>query len=165
MKKCLFFFFSLVIISSISGCGQVYSQKGIGSQMVQEIQIHCDNCSGALDLRCTEPEGVRTILLCIRALGPDFPARTNVDALTGKTLTITLRCTDGSWQVYRIRNNQYLQKNNGPWRQINMQNASGLYQLLLTLADEPSAEARDPLSGLSPADRIYSPALRGMEGE
>ena len=146
MKKCMIFFFYLVIFSSLLGCGRQKSAPGIDSQLVQQIDIHCDGCPEPLALRCTQPEKMRLILLCIRRLGPDFPSRIDVEALSGKTITLSLHCTDGSQQTYRLRNQQYLQKNHGPWRQINAENAAGLYQLLLTLADPPAPEQRRQLA-------------------
>ena len=159
MKKCMIFFFNLVIFSSLLGCASPAPISSVSRQLVHRIQISCEGCEVPLSLECTQPENIRTILLTLRLLGPDFPARTDVDAIQGKTVTLSLDCADGSRQHYRIRNNQYLQYNHGPWRQINAQNANGLYQLLLLLADAPAPERHRRL-----ADFPLKTSLQGASG-
>lgn len=160
MKSWLKVFVFLWIFSCLTGCGKVYRQKGIHTQLVQRVEIRCENCQDTLLASCDQPEKVRLILLTIRKLGPDFPAGTDTQALAGRTLTLTLHCADGSRQTYRIRNNQYLQKNDGPWRKINAEHAGGLYQLLLML----SSDSVENPSALTPAGRAFSPALRDLAG-
>lgn len=163
MKKWLIFFFSLVIFPSLFGCTSPPSISSVSHQLVQQIQIHCDSCETALALACTQPEKIRLILLTLRLLGPDFPARTDVEAIQGKTITLTLSCADGTRQCYRIRNNQYLQRNQGPWRQINAANANGLYQLLLLLSDSPAPESPARLRDLAPKEGVFPAKNRPLE--
>lgn len=163
MKKWLIFFFSLVIFPSLFGCASTPSVSSVSQQLVQQIQIHCDGCEPPLALECTQPEKIRLILLTLRLLGPDFPARTDVDAIQGKTITLTLSCADGSRQYYRIRNHQYLQRNHGPWRKINAANANGLYQLLLFLADSPAPESPARLYDLAPKGGVFPGKHRPLE--
>lgn len=165
MKKWVIFLFSLVIFSSLSGCGRVYSQKSVGAFLVNRIHLHCDSCDTALDRYYSDPEKLRIILLCIRQLGPDFPTAEDVEALAGKTLALTLYCADGTTHTYRIKNNQYLQKDAGPWRQINADHASGFYQLLTILPPDVTDAGRQAPSDSSRAYRVYSPVLRGMRSQ
>lgn len=138
MKKWAKIFFLLVIISVFSGCGQGFSQKSVTSILVSGIQISSEDGDQPFRRNYTSPEKMRLILLCIRSLGPDFPAKTDVEAIAGNDLTITLGCADGSRITYRIRNNQYLQKNSGDWRQINSESAAGFYQLIAQMPSDTS---------------------------
>ena len=135
MKKILIFFFSLVISPSLCGCQAPQSADPAAASLVQALHIRCTQNGEAMEFYCTHPEKVRLILLCIRTLGPDFPARVDVEALEGRTITLSMYCADGATREYRLKNNQYLQKDHGPWRKINADHAAGFYQLLLTLAD------------------------------
>ena len=149
MKRWAKFFFLLVIIFALTGCSRTLSQNSVASSLVSSITITCESCDAFTRRDFTSPEKVRLILLCIRRLGPDFPAKTDAEALEGQSLRITLTCADGSQVTYRIKNNQYLRKNGGPWRQINTDNASGFYQLLMTMpSDESPRRILPPLQGL-----------------
>ena len=160
MKKRVIIFFSLVIISFLTGCNRCISQDGISTHVIQAIHIRCESYDTVTERRYTTPEKIRFILLCIRKLGPDFPAQTDVEALEGKTLCITLTRTDGKTTTYQIKNNLYIQKNNSPWRQISLDNATGFYQLITLIpSDAPQSRLRQ-MPEPSPALRIYSPVLR-----
>ena len=164
MKKWVKIFFVLVIISLFSGCRQGFSQKSTSSNLVSSITITCESCGNFSRRDYSSPEKMRLILLCIRKLGPDFPARTDVDAIAGKTLCITLSCADGSRITYRIKNNQYIQKNAGQWRQINLDNASGFFQLIMnTPSDEISRISQDPLPE-GQGRRAYFPGIGTLSG-
>ena len=165
MKKWVKFFLILAIIFTCSGCNRSFSQSSVASSMVSSITVTCESCDSFTRRDYSSPEKLRLILLCIRQLGPDFPAKTDVDALAGKTLHISLTCTDGNRITYRIKNNQYLRKNGGPWRQINGNSASGFYQLLLMLPEDGSSRlTQDPFQTL-PGRRVYFPAIGLIRGQ
>lgn len=136
MKRAPIFFCFLVIIFLFSGCGKAVSRPGVAGFTVQRIRIHCQGCESDLQREYTQQETMRTVLLWLRQLGPDFPATEDVDALPGRMIHLTFYCADGSRQDYRLKGNQYLQKNGGPWRKINADRASGLYQWLLLLPSD-----------------------------
>lgn len=158
MKKPVKIFFLLVIFSLLGGCSRTFSQNQFATHVVTEITVTCETCEDFTQRYYASPEKVRAILLCIRKLGPDFPAQTDVDAIPGKTLSITLGCTDGSRVTYRIRNNQFIQKNGGTWRRINQKNALGFYQLILGIDSDPEQRTRWDLLPASAARRVYFPA-------
>lgn len=146
MKKWVKILLFLVIISLISGCTSRFSQDSAASSMVTSITVTCESCDSFLQRDYATPEKVRLILLCIRRLGPDFPVNEDVDALKGKTMCITLTCADNSITTYRIKNNLFVQKNAGHWRQIDPESAAGFYQLILqTPSDEDTDKVRKPL--------------------
>ena len=140
MKKWAKIFFLLVIFSLLSGCVARIPRQSVAGSTVTRIRIFCEPSQDLTHRIYTDPEKIRSVLLCIRQLGPDFPAGTDVDTLPGQTLTLTLYCADGSQVRYRLRNNQYLQKNNGVWRRINGETASGFFQLLLQTEGDPAQD-------------------------
>ena len=135
MKKRILVLWTVAILL-LGGCTGGVSRDSVNSRMVTHITVH--DHSGSWEY--TAPEKVRLLLLALRSLGPDFPARTDVNALTGEELTIRLHCADGSTAVYRIRNGQYLQKNEGPWRKISEKKTQGFWQMVQQLPpDEAQA--------------------------
>lgn len=151
-------------LTLLCGCTGGTGRASVGSQIVTGISVTCQSSGEWVRRDYTAPEKVRLVLLVIRSLGPDFPARTDVEALAGKTMVITLHCADGSATVYRIRNNQYLQKNGGIWRQISEKKTGGLWQLIQEMpSDQEKTGERDRFA-MSAAGRIYLPVLRRIGG-
>ena len=148
----------------LGGCAGGVSRDPVNSQIVTGISVTCQSADEWIRRDYDRPEKVRLVLLAIRALGPDFPARTDVEMLTGKTMVITMRCADGTSTVYRIRNNQYLQKNGGPWRQISEEKTGGFWQLILEMPSDYDGSMEWAPLPMTSARRIYLPALRRRNG-
>ena len=157
MKRWRKFLSLLVIIFILTGCSSNRSQCSVASSLVKQATITCESCDVFSRRDYTSPEKLRLILLCIRRLGPDFPPKVDAQALEGKTLRITLTCADGSLVTYRIKNNQYLRKNDGPWRQINADSASGFYQLIMMLPSDEDADR-----SMAPKNRGIAPFFPGF---
>lgn len=160
-KRVLMCLMSLLMLLG-TGCQQqnVDISAGVGQQLVTGITVTCQTCDSFTQRHYSDPDKLRILLLAIRSLGPDFPARTDVDALAGKTFSIRMSCANGQQTLYTIKNNLYVQKNGGPWRQISAEKAGGIWQMILELPpDDPDAMVWDPLPA-TPAQRLYFPAFR-----
>lgn len=151
---------SFLLIFLFSGCSYRQPPGDIRPHMVSRITVTCRGCEEIIRRDYRTEEKIRFFLLALRKLGPDFPTGINVDSLSGKSIHIRMDCTDGSQVTYIIKNNQYLQKNGGQWRQISPDVLVGFGQMILQMAsDEAPAMRWDPLS---PAfqHRVYCPAIR-----
>lgn len=160
MKKWAVIFLLLVIFFTFGGCRQTFSQNGIRANVVQSVHVRCEDAENVVHRQFTDPGKIRLVLLCIRKLGPDFPAGAGVEAISGRTMHITLTCADGSQTTYRLKNNLYIQKNSGTWRQISPESAIGFYQLITGLTDDSPEEPLARWPRETQAHRVYSPAIR-----
>ena len=149
-----------MVVFMLSGCAAASGRGDIRSQMVTRVQVQSHGSEESIQRNYIHTDKIRMCLLALRTLGPDFPAMTDVDALQGKTLVIRMYCADDSVITYRIKNNLYLQKNDGPWRRINIDQFAGFWQMVVQMAsDEIPNIPTDPLAG-SAAHRVYFPARR-----
>ena len=82
-------------------------------------------------------EKMQAILIALRALRPKFDADVDVQALRKPTLCLTLRCSDGSEQLYRLKGNFYLQIGTGPWKKVDSGRAGELWRLLWEMESDP----------------------------
>ena len=141
MKKWAKIFLLLVIFLAFCGCGRRFSHNSVSSSLVSAISITCEDGDSIIHRSYTSPEKVRLILLAIRSLGPDFPAKADVEAMDISVLNITLDRADGSSIRYQIRGNQFLRKGSSKWRQINSESAVNLFQLILLLPSDEGENA------------------------
>ena len=153
----------LLILCGCQGRGMT-GAAGVGGQVVTGISVTCQTCESFERREYSAPEKLRLLLLAIRSLGPDFPARVDVEALAGRTVVLRLTCANGQQTLYTIKNNQYIRKNDGIWRQISLEKAGGFWQMILELPpDAPGTGVWAPLP-VTPAQRVYFPALRRIFG-
>lgn len=83
-------------------------------------QIHIDTVREGQTLRrtYTEPEEMETVLNYLRQLDPYHKADIDPDTFRSGIWCIEVCYSDGSSTVYRQLHRDYLQKDNGNWRQI-----------------------------------------------
>lgn len=162
MKKRVIFFLFLVIIFSLGGCRQTYSQDGIGAHIVQKIDFFTDYGAAAVRRSYVSTQQIRLILLCMRDLGPGFPPRADVDALDEKIMTLSLHCADGTISTYHFKGGLYMQKNDGAWRQISQERVGALYQLLMFLPGNGEKTGIADLPTDAQTRRVYFPVYRRM---
>ena len=164
MKKCLIIFLILVMFFHFSGCAATFSQDSLTSSLVQSIHVTCESCDSFIRRDYSSPEKIRLILLCIRKLGPDFPAGSDVGTTEGKTLCLTLSDINGRHTVYRLKNNEYLQKNDSPWRKISKENATGFLQLILEMPSDEAPLFFGDTGNNRSGHRVYYPVLWNEAG-
>ena len=80
---------------------------------------------------------MQAVLVALRALRPKQDAHRDVEALRTPTLCLTLLCSDGSEQLYRIKENRYLQSGTGTWKKVDAGRASALWQLIADMESDP----------------------------
>ncbi len=107
-------------------------------RVVTEVQVRYEREDGILIRTYEKPASVQSVLTFLRILQPFGPV--NPDTDTDSTCVITLHYSTGEDTVYLLKGQQYLQKDNGNWENVNTARASLLYPLLLLL---PSDKAMD----------------------
>ncbi len=150
MKKRIF---CLLLCFLLTGCSHQPERRGIASQIVKEITVSCQNGSRTVCRYYNTDEKMQRLLLYIRQLSPLFAADSDPEQLSGRTICITMTCSDGSRHIYRQKGDRYFQKGTGPWQKIGPGNTGRLWRIVLQTASDP----RPPRLTDSPLPRLPHP--------
>ncbi|MBE6978047.1 MAG: hypothetical protein E7438_05335 [Ruminococcaceae bacterium] len=145
MKKTWLF---LLLSLFLSGCAHRQNVH-VTSHIVTEITITCETCTQFTRRYYNTHEKMQQVLLYLRAVSPGYPTKEDPEPLAGRVIYITLHRADGTRNVYRQKDNRFLQQGGQPWRQINQDWGASLYRILLENESDPELgpEAYRPLPG------------------
>ena len=146
-RKCAALF--LICALMLCACGQKTPQ-GPSSSVVRQIIVTAEGREYFLRRFYNTDEKMEPILLALRMLYPNFTAQENVEAMHLPVLCITLKCSDGSEKLYRLKDVRYLQSGTGQWRQIDTGKAAHLWRLVWDTPDDEEL----PLTFHQPLPRI-----------
>jgi len=113
------YYLLILLFSFISGDSPENTASDHPSRVVTQIQVSSFR-EGHTDTRTyTEAAHMEAILNYLRLLDPYHKADIDPDSFRSNTWEILVRYSDGNSTTYRQIHRQYLQKDNGIWRQIN----------------------------------------------
>lgn len=120
-------------------------------RVVTRIDVTCEAFDTYIRRCYTAEEKMQLILFHIRNIGQSFTPDVDPDTLDTPTISITVRFSDGSQKIYQQKDNRFWKEGTLPWKKINMENASGLWQtILITPGDiESDRAAAIPPPGIS----------------
>lgn len=140
MKKW-FGFLLFCVLALLTAC---YPRNSVSTSSPIVRQIVATVESRDVFLRryyCTD-EKMQAVLLCIRMLRPQFTPETDPELLDIPTICLTMTHSDGSKQLYRLKDTSYLQKNTDPWKKVDSSAAADLWRLLW----EMESDEEEPLT-------------------
>ena len=129
MKKMVFL---LLLAVFLCGCRGKVSEPTY--RVVTGVQVRYEREDGILVRTYEKPTSIQSILTFLRILQPFGPV--TPEGTQDSACAITLHYSTGEDTVYLLRGQQYLQKDNGDWENINSSRASLLYPLLLLLPSD-----------------------------
>ena len=122
-KKIIVFLLTAVLLT---GCHQ--RQAAEAFPVVTSVTVVREGRSQPVQY--TDEAEMRPILNALRLLGHRFKPQTDPEALNAPVWSITLRRSDGSSQLYRVKGDLYIQEGRGPWRQTDPDRLTALTALL-----------------------------------
>ena len=87
-------------------------------RVVTEIQVTAHRDGGTVEKIYRESDQMKAILDYLRLLDPYHKAAIDPETFRSDTWEIRVCCSDGTSTLYRQIYRDYLQKDNGIWRQI-----------------------------------------------
>lgn len=146
MKRAGAVFFAVVLL--LCGCRK---EEIVPHRVVTRIDVTCQAFDTYIHRSYTDSEKMQMILFHIRSIGQKHTPDVDPEALDSPTICITLRFSDGSTKIYRQKDNRFWQEDTQPWKKIGPENASGLWQTILTTPGdaEPDRAAAIPPPGIS----------------
>ncbi len=146
MKRTAALIFALILL--LAGCRK---EDIVPHRVVTRIDVTCQAFDTYIRRCYTKEEKMQMVLFHIRNIGQRHTPDIDPDTLDTPTICITLHFSDGSRKVYRQKDNRFWQEDTQPWKKINMENASGLWQtVLMTPGDiESDRTAAIPPPGIS----------------
>lgn len=126
-----------IILFAFSGC-TYYAPSGKTHpvRVVTQIDVTATHEGALLEYRYTENEKMEAILHYLRQLKPDHFTPIAADTFRTDAYEIRLTLSDGSNTVYRQIYNEYLQKDQGPWRSIDQTRGGTLLHLLSNMSSD-----------------------------
>ena len=146
-KRCVLFLLSTLILCS--GCYPRTLPPNT-SPIVRQIVATAEGHDSFLRrFYCTD-EKMQAVLLCLRLMKPQFSPETDPDLLNVPMICLTMTHSDGSKQLYRLKDVHYLQKNTDPWEKVDASAAADLWRLLWVMErdDEEPLTVHQPLPRL-----------------
>lgn len=125
-----------VFILLLSGCRPTANQP-IAGKLITDITITCQTCVDVTRRYYNTNEKMQLILLYIRDLGPRFKTKDDPESISGREISITMRCVDGTKKVYRQKNDRYFQAGLEEWTQIDPERGSALWRIVLHTPGDP----------------------------
>lgn len=134
MRRFILIFFCLLL----TGC-TYYAPPGENHpvRVVTAIDVTAAQEGSLIRYRYTENEKIGTILQYLRQLAPDQVTPITPDTFRSDAYEIRLTLSDGSQNVYYQIYDEYLQKDNGPWKSIDKAQGATLPQLLAATPSDP----------------------------
>lgn len=138
----------LILILLMAGCRK---EDIAAHRVVTRIDVVCEAFDTYIRRCYTQEEKMQVILFHIRNIGQRFTPEVDPDTLDTPTISITVHFSDGSQKIYQQKDNRFWKEDTLPWKKINMENASGLWQtILMTPGDiESDRAAAIPPPGIS----------------
>lgn len=124
----------LLLILPLLLCGCRGKMAEPTYRVVTGVQVRYEREDGILVRTYEKPANIQSILTFLRILQPFGPV--NPVENQDSACSITLHYSDGQDSVYLLKGQQYLQKDNGDWQNVNSTRASLLYPLLLLLPSD-----------------------------
>ena len=126
MRKTGKFLAPLLAAMLLIGCGK----KETLVVVVERVDVVCVHDGETLLRTYSQSPKMTALLSYLQWLAPKHRADCDPEKLPGDIYQLTLFLSDGGKTVYRQKTNGYLQKNNGPWGNINPEKGVLLYTLL-----------------------------------
>ena len=115
---------------SLSACANQTSQQ---PKLVSAIYISGIHQDAPLSCFYSEPKKMETILYYLRSLEDLGKPKQDPERIMGDSFKITVFFTDGTSHIYRQQANQFLSRNDKPWRKVDARRAAMLYPLLAAM--------------------------------
>ena len=126
MKKAGMILALLQVVAMLAGCGK----RQALAVVVERVDVVCVYGEETLLRTYSQSRKMTALLSYIQWLAPKHKADCDPAALPGDVYQLTLFLSDGGKTVYRQKTNGYLQKNNGPWENIDPKKGAVLHTLL-----------------------------------
>jgi hypothetical protein len=134
MKRVL----PLLWICLIFFCGCSNRQTKHIYRAVTEVDVYTEYENTLIQRHYNTSEKMRPVLLYLRLLKP-YGNPVNSSDVGNEIYYIRISLSDGKQHYYRQASHRYLSKENGPWKSIDPDQASKLYEILRKLPNDPPA--------------------------
>lgn len=129
LKKSIFIFSCLVCVL-LTGCGRSNTAPSAPLAVVTSVDIDYAYRQVHLQRTYTQAEKIDVFLHFLNRLSPLGRTSEDPEQLLGDVCKITVRLTDGTQRIYRMRGSQYLSVDSRPWQLISKERGSVLFHLV-----------------------------------
>lgn len=133
IKLLILFCFSALILS---GCNANDPKQAPLCRVVTQVDISCRKEHMLISRHYTDMKKMESVLLYLRLLDPQGRPDTDPGSLNKEVYQITVHLSDGKQRIYRQKAHRYFSRDNGSWRVIDPEKASGLYTLMRRLPSD-----------------------------
>ena len=127
-------YFSLLLIFLLfSGCSRVVDDRESALRMVVQIDVSCSQDGESIHRSYTSENKMEAMLLYLRLLKSQGPAKTDPEQLIGPACEIVVRFSNGQRRIYRLRADRFLSTDSHPWQSVDQTHAQKLYKLVMLM--------------------------------
>lgn len=135
MKQVL----TMLLLCVMLLCGCYSRQTKPVYRAVTEVDVYTEYKNTLIQRHYSTPEKIRPVLLYLRLL-KSYGTPVNSSDVGDEIYYIRISLSDGKRHYYRQASHRYLSKGNGPWKSIDPDKASKLYEILRKLPNDPPAD-------------------------
>ena len=136
MKKPLLSILLVILCLLMTGCHKE-KESPIKSSIVTRMDILCEDGDEVIRRCYTSPDKMRLLLLYFRSVRSPFASLPEPQEQGLRKIHITTVSANHIVKVYRQYGDRYFQEGDGGWQQIEPEKGGILWELIMSLPDDP----------------------------
>ena len=127
-RRYVFLWILCICTALLCGCRE--KEPDAASRLVSQVDITCQEEDVQISRHYTDPQKMENVLLYLRLLKPKITPQAEASAAEGEIYHIRVRRADNTEILYWQKDHRYFAKGQEPWREIEPEQADGLYRLI-----------------------------------